>query len=152
MKALTKGEHLEGMALSLISLTVSTTCRRVPVDFSCCKHCFNKNFKHILTRSPSLILRRSLYPLTSSISLLFQRSPVFYPLLTQTHKCFLSYCANEQVTVGFILLLPVVDISGIELAALALYFLIFFSSLSAYATAVSNLRAAVAEYQVCFLS
>lgn len=55
------------------------------------------------------------------------------------------------VTVVFILILPVAlddDIATIELAALALYFLIFIGNMSAYATGISNLRAAVQEYQV----
>eukprot|EP00035_Acanthoeca_spectabilis_P020889 m.435107 g.435107 ORF g.435107 m.435107 type:complete len:662 (+) comp17813_c0_seq1:164-2149(+) len=54
------------------------------------------------------------------------------------------------VTVVFILILPVAlddDIATIELAALALYFLIFIGNMSAYATGISNLRAAVQEYQ-----
>eukprot|EP00037_Helgoeca_nana_P017634 m.167052 g.167052 ORF g.167052 m.167052 type:complete len:661 (-) comp24077_c1_seq1:140-2122(-) len=52
-----------------------------------------------------------------------------------------------SLTVVFILVLPLVDISGIELAALALYFLIFISSMSAYAVGISNLRSAIQEYQ-----
>jgi ABC-type multidrug transport system fused ATPase/permease subunit len=50
-------------------------------------------------------------------------------------------------TVGFILLLPSTGAAGLELAALAFYFITFIGSLEPYALGVSNLRSAVFEYQ-----
>ena len=52
------------------------------------------------------------------------------------------------VTVAFVLLLPrATGAAGLELAALALYFVTFMGALEAYALGVSNLRSALVEYR-----
>eukprot|EP00038_Savillea_parva_P006201 m.162273 g.162273 ORF g.162273 m.162273 type:complete len:667 (-) comp12170_c0_seq1:218-2218(-) len=55
----------------------------------------------------------------------------------------LSMC----LAVMFILILPVLNVSVLELAALAMYFFLYTSGLTPYAGAMSDLRAAVTEYK-----